>query len=145
MINVNFGRNQTLLEACRPLQEYAWFVDKVRSKQESIENLEEAIDAALDGMPDDFILKPFLIANKAEVKRMSITEYDEARTFAELREESYEQGVEKGFEKGIEKGIEKGVLKTLIGLVTKGTLTISQAAEEADMTVAEFKAATGLN
>jgi len=42
-------------------------------------------------LPDDSLIKPFLLANKAEVKRMCITEYDEARTFAEQREEGREE------------------------------------------------------
>ena len=63
---------------------------------------------------------------------MCITEYDEARTFAEQREE------------GREDGREVGILATLIGLVKKGILTLAQAAEETHMTVAEFEAKTGL-
>ncbi|MCM1524854.1 MAG: Rpn family recombination-promoting nuclease/putative transposase [Ruminococcus sp.] len=59
-----------------------------------------------------------------------------------------EKGIEKGFEKGIkqgiEDGIEKGVLKTLIGLVKDGILTIADAAKRANMTVSEFENKTGL-
>ena len=101
-----------------------------------MENLEEAVDAALEELPDDSLIKPFLVANKAEVKRMCITEYDEAKTFAEQREE--------GREEGRREGREEGILATLIGLVKKGILTLAQAAEEAHMTVAEFEAKTGL-
>ena len=86
-----FGHNKALLDACKPLKEYAWFVDKVRSYQQTMETLEEAVDAALEELPDDSLIKPFLVANKAEVKRMCITEYDEARTFAEQREEGREE------------------------------------------------------
>ena len=45
----------------------------------------------------------------------------------------------------IAEGIEEGVLKTLIGLVKDGILTLSDAAKRADMTVPEFKKKTGLN
>lgn len=38
------------------------------------------IDFALDSMPDDSLIKSFIIANRGEVKRMFITEYDEAAT-----------------------------------------------------------------
>jgi predicted HTH domain antitoxin len=55
---------------------------------------------------------------------MCITEYDEARTFAEQRED--------------------GALDILVNLIKKGLLTLAQAAEEAHMTVAEFEAKTGL-
>ena len=102
----------------------AWFVEKVRSNQQTMETLEEAIDAALEELTDDSLIKPFLMANKAEVKRMCITEYDEARTFAEQREE--------------------GVLDTLVNLVKKGLITLAQAAEEAHMSVSEFESQTGL-
>ena len=75
-------------------------------------------------MPDDFLIKPFLLANRAEVKNMCITEYDEERTRAEQREED--------------------ALDILTSLVKKGLLTLAQAAEEAQMSVAEFEAKTGL-
>ena len=91
MINIDFGHNKALLDACKPLKQYAWFVDKVRSYQQTMETLEEAVDASLEELPDDSLIKPFLVANKAEVKRMCITEYDEARTFAEQREEGREE------------------------------------------------------
>ena len=136
MININFGHNKALLDACKPLKEYAWFVDKVRSYQQTMETLEEAVDAALEELPDDSLIKQFLVANKAEVKRMCITEYDEARTFAEQREE--------GKAEGREEGREEGVLATLIGLVKDGILTVVDAAKRANMTVADFEAKTGL-
>ena len=41
-------------------------------------------------------------------------------------------------------GLEEGVLKTLVGLVKKGLLTVAQAAEEANMSVPEFENKTGL-
>ena len=128
--------NKALLDACKPLKEYAWFVDKVRSYQQEMETLEEAVDAILEELPDDSLIKPFLVANRAEVKRMCITEYDEARTFAEQREE--------GKAEGREEGREEGVLATLIGLVKDGILTVVDAAKRANMTVDDFEAKTGL-
>ena len=136
MININFGHNKALLDACKPLKEYAWFVDKVRSYQQEMETLEEAVDATLEELPDDSLIKPFLVANKAEVKRMCNTEYDEARTFAEQREE--------GKAEGREEGREEGVLATLIGLVKDGILTVVDAAKRANMTVDDFEAKTPL-
>ena len=127
MINVNYGHNKELMEACKPLEEYAFFIDRVRMYQKDSDNLEEAIDKAVEDLPDNSMIKQFLMINKAEVKRMCITEYDEERTLNETREE----------------GREEGALQTLIKLVTKGILTLSQAAEEADMTVAEFEAKCG--
>ena len=47
-------------------------------------------------------------------------------------------------EEGIDIGMSRGVFSTLAGLVKKGILTLSQAAEEANVSVAEFEAQTGL-
>ena len=55
-------------------------------------------------MADENTLRPFLLANRAEVKRMCITEYDEARTFAEQREEGRAEGRAEGREEGREEG-----------------------------------------
>ena len=38
----------------------------------------------------------------------------------------------------------KGIMKTLIDLVKKGILTVPQAADQANLTVEEFEAKTGL-
>ena len=143
MININYGHNKEILNACRPLEEYAWFVDRVRQNQELTETLEEAIDAAIDELVEDSVIKPFLISNRAEVKRMCITEYDEARTFAEQREEGIEIGIEIGIDKGIEIGIDRGIeigsIKMLSSLVKGGVLTIEQAATAANVSVSEFE------
>ena len=49
------------------------------------------------------------------------------------------KGIAKGIAKGKAKGKAEGALETLAGLVKKGLLTVAQAAEEAHMSVAEFK------
>ena len=108
MLNVNYGHNHQLMEICRPLKEYAWFVDRVRFYRKITDTLENAIDRALNDLSEDSLIKPFLMANRSEVKRMCITEYDEERTFAEQREEGFEEGVEKGIAKGLAKGRAEG-------------------------------------
>ena len=44
-----------------------------------MKDLEAAIDAILDEMPDWFIIKKFLLLNKTEVKSMFFTEYDQEK------------------------------------------------------------------
>ena len=129
MININYGHNRELLEACNPLFEYSWFVERVRSNQTESEDLVKAIDKALAEMPDDFLIKPFILANQAEVKNMCITEYDEERTLAYLKEEFKAEGF----------------LEALAGLVKDGLLSLTAAAERAGMSVPEFEVKGGLN
>ena len=47
-------------------------------------------------MPDDFVIKPFLIANQAEVKGMLLTEYDEEAVHQLFFEDGREEGLEEG-------------------------------------------------
>ena len=93
MININYGKNKELMSTCRPLLEYAWFIAEIR-KNNKITGIEAAVDSALYNMPEDFGLKKLLIAHKAEVKQMCITEYNEAETMEQFREEGREEGQE---------------------------------------------------
>ena len=123
MLNVNYGRNRALMEACKPLRDYAWFVDAVRQRQATLNDLDAAVDAALNDMPEESALKAFMTANRAEVKRMCITEYNEVKTLADEREE----------------GRMEGVIETLLSLVHKGLISEERAAEEAHMSVSQFR------
>ena len=75
------------MDTCRPLGEYAWLVDRVRHHQHVLHNFEAAVDAAIDEMPEDFVIRAFLLANRAGVKAMFLTEYDKEREFELLRRE----------------------------------------------------------
>ena len=86
MLNINYGKNRELMEACEPLSEYAWLVETIRRNQKVMRNLEAAIDAAIDEMPDEFVIKRFLLQNKAEVKGMFLTEYDQEKVLAQERQ-----------------------------------------------------------
>ena len=87
MLNVNYGKNQKLMDACEPLKEYAWLVDAVRRHQKEKMDLEAAVDAAVDEMPEDFVIREFIVANRAEVKTMLLTEYNEEKVMEKERQE----------------------------------------------------------
>ena len=94
MININHGHNREMLSKCRPLGEYAWFVAQVRNNQADYSTGEDdaqtgigsAIDKAIDEMPEDFEIKKFITANRAEVKDMCLTEYNEEEAMEMLKE-----------------------------------------------------------
>ena len=88
MLNINYGKNKNLMEACKPLYEYAWLVDRIRYYQKTTKNLETSIDMAINEMPDDFVIKKFLLSNKAEVKGMFLTEWDQEKVLAQERHEA---------------------------------------------------------
>jgi len=94
MLNVNFGRNQELLNACKPLREYAWLVEEVRKNNTSHDEtgMSSAIDKAINEMPNDYVIKPFLEAHRAEVKGMLLTEYNEAEQMELFKEDGRREG-----------------------------------------------------
>lgn len=93
MLNINYGKNKELMEVCEPLNEYAWLVDAIRRYQRELKDLEAAVDAALEEMPDEFMIKRFLLLNKAEVKGMFLTEYDQEKILEQERRNSLQQGI----------------------------------------------------
>ena len=86
MLNINYGKSKTLLDACKPLKEYAWFIAEIRKNQKNMDIM-NAVDKAINDMPGDFEIKPFLEAHRSEVQGMLLTEYDEVETMELFREE----------------------------------------------------------
>lgn len=93
MLNVNYGKNRALMETCQPLCEYAWLVDRVREHQRVLQNLEAAVDASIDEMPDSFVIRTLIEAHRAGVKKMFLTEYDEEKMKEQERKEAFADGV----------------------------------------------------
>jgi len=96
MLNINYGKNQKLMDACEPLKEYAWLVDTVRQNQSEKMELDAAVDAAINEMPDNYMIKPFLNANRSEVKNMFLAEYDEKKVLEMERQEGRAEGRAEG-------------------------------------------------
>ena len=76
--------------------------------------MSSAVDKAIDEMPNDYVIKPFLEAHRAEVKGMLLTEYNEAEQMELFKEDGRKEGRAEGegllaklmtilFEKGLVK------------------------------------------
>ena len=112
MLNVNRDHNEELMKDCRDLKDYAEYVDRVRRYTKKMD-LEEAVERAI------------LEKNRAEVKKVSIYEYDREEHIRMEKQESWEDGLQAGILQGEEKLLCKMIRKKL----EKGK-TISQIAEE---------------
>ena len=108
MLNINYGKNKALMEACRPLREYAWFIDRVRMLQEDKDDLGASVYTAIDQMPEDNMIKPFLLDNRSEVMKMVLTEYDQEKTIEKAVDEGRREGRREGRDEGIEIGLKEG-------------------------------------
>ena len=98
MLNINIDKNRELLEKCRPLYEYSYFVDNVYHYKRKYGNIELAIDKAINKCCEENILKDILIAHKSEVKDMILTEFDEAEYIEMVKKDAREEGREEGRE-----------------------------------------------
>lgn len=108
MLNINYGHNEQLMESCRALKDYSKYVEEWRVAYKKTANEKEATEEAINALSEDSPIKPFLIANKAEVTMSIITEYDEARTMELFKEEYLAAGRAEGLEAGRAEGLEAG-------------------------------------
>lgn len=115
--NINDGMNHELMKNCRILKEYAQFINKIKCYVKETTDIRKAVDRAVTECLEEDILREFLIAHRAEVLDVCLTEYDEERVLTALREEAREDGWAEGREQGIKQGEDK--LARLIAILSK--------------------------
>jgi len=88
------------------------------------------------------------VANRAEVKVMLLTEYNEEKVLKNERKEGWKEGKAEGIEEGKvvgrAEGIAVGKVLAYADLVSDGLLTVDAAAKKAGMTADEFRAECGM-
>lgn len=99
MLNVNAGHNRELLQSCKTLADYAEYTACIRKYAEEMDT-EDAVECAIVECIQEGILEEFLRKNRAEAKRMSIYEYDQARHIRQEREDAWEEGWSEGRDEG---------------------------------------------
>ena len=132
--NLNTGKNDELLERCRPLKEYMIFINKVREySDDKGVDIKTAITKAIDYCIEENIMREFLIKHKAEVFSVCITEFDEKIYEAELREEAREEGREEERIKNI-----LTMISILRGLGLDDSTIAQQISEKFELTPLEI-------
>jgi len=149
MININSGKNDDLLNNCKPLQEYMLLIEAIRKNRSQGMEVEEAVDKAVTYCIDHDILSAFLTKHRAEVIDVCITEYDEQVFVTGIREEGIKEGREEGIKTGRKQGIKEGrkegidigEKKMIFKYVSSGRISLSEGAEDAGMSIDELKEA----
>lgn len=95
MLNINKGRNEAIMEACKTLKDYAEYTFRVRTYAKELP-IESAVERAITECIREGILSDFLSRNRAEAKKVSIYEYDEEKHMRQTREEGKEEGIQEG-------------------------------------------------
>ena len=137
MLNINYGRNKALAEGCKPLQEYAWIVDRIRAYAKEMSK-EDAVDKTISEMSDTFILKPFLLKNKAEVKGMILTEFNEVEHEEFVRSMERAEGIRLGKEEGRAEGRAEGRTEALVNLMKNLSIPLEKAAALLNIPQSEY-------
>lgn len=112
VLNINQGHNEPLLRACRTLHDYSVYTSRVRMYAQQ-SDLETAVERAIEECIREGILADFLSKNRAEVKKVSIYEYDYEKHMRQEREENFEAGREDGLAEGLARGREDGLTEGL--------------------------------
>ncbi len=108
VLNINYGHNQELLNKCKRLSDYSYFIHQVREYLEQEYAIDQAIDCAMDDCIQKEILSDILIANRAEVKSMLLSTFDEKEYRKMLRDEAREEGFKEGRAEGRAEGQKEG-------------------------------------
>lgn len=124
LLNICGDNNKALKEACRTLREYAIFTDKMRKYTKTMD-IETAAERTIEECIREDILREFLTKHRAEVRAVSIFEYDQEKHIRQEREQAWEEGRDSGFAEG-----EKNKLNELIQKKLRKGKTPAQIADE---------------
>ena len=95
VININYKENPEFLEKCAALKDYSYFVELVRSYQQSFP-LQEAIRQAIMKSKEENVLKDYLEEHGSEVENMLMTEYSRELDIEVKCSEAKEDGIIEG-------------------------------------------------
>ncbi|MCD8110413.1 MAG: hypothetical protein LUE14_10010 [Clostridiales bacterium] len=125
VVNVNYGHNEKLMQACETMRGYSAFVDKVRKWQKSKPGL-EGVDEAIDECIREGYLVQFLTKHRLEVRDMAFEEFNAEKYIQQERDYSHQEGNVEGQEEMAKK------------LYQKGYITSTQAAEALEISEGAF-------
>ena len=116
VININYDKNTNIINKCKKLKEYSYFIHLVREyikeykdKVKKEDLIKTSIEKAIKDCIEQNILKEFLKLNSSEVVNMLYTEFDIEKAQEIWTKEAFEDGLEQGIEKGIECGMIKQI------------------------------------
>ena len=109
VININEGRNESIVSRCKKLAEYSFFMSKARDFSRNRGSKEEAIKEVVKYCKKHDILKEFLEIHASEILNMLLTEWNIEDAKEVWHEEAREEGREEGRKEGREEGRKDGL------------------------------------
>lgn len=107
-LNINYGHNKELMDACNTLKDYSLFVSIVRQYIKEIpkdvddkkEAVRQAISSAIDKCIANGILSLFLTNHRAKVQEATMWDYNEELHLKNVKQEGYDEGYDTGYDNG---------------------------------------------
>ena len=109
VLNINYNKDNELLENCKPLEEYTLFVETVRRHVKL--DAENGFKNAIKECIQNDILRDYLERKSREVMNMLIAEYDYDTDIAVQREEERETAFAEGRSEGFSAGSRQKALE----------------------------------
>lgn len=111
VININLTAGHAILEQCRPLYEYSWFIQKIKDYSQKNLNRDTAIKLAIQDCIQAGIFANFVQEHGLEAVNMLFTQIN--------LEDAKKVWYREAFEDGEESGEARGEMLTLIKLVCR--------------------------
>ena len=102
MININTDKGKSLLEKCNVLNDYEYFVEKVRDLKKKYKelSLQDILTLSITECRKEERLSTYLARKNTEVLNMIFGEYDYDTDIKVQRREAFEDGERRGLQKG---------------------------------------------
>lgn len=103
-INLNKGKNDDLLEKCKPLSGYMRLINTIRENEAKGMEIKQAIDMAVQSCINDHenVLREFLRVHRSEVLSVCLTEYNHEVYTESVKEEGRAEGRAQARAEGLE-------------------------------------------
>ena len=129
VINITYKEHRKILEECRPLRDYSFFVHRVNDNQKRGMTLDEAVREAIKYCIEHDVMKGFLEAHREEVLKMFALQWDADEEKKVIREEGREEGRGEGRAEGLAEGETKGKAEAARSLMETLNCTKEKAME----------------
>ena len=127
--NINYEVGGELLQKCRPLEEYSYFIAAIQQNLAQGMDKETAVLSAMTHCQTKGIMKEFWQAHRGEVYPMINLQWNE--------EDARKSYIAQGFEQGMGRGQETERVNSIRTIAAKLNLTVTQAMEMLDIPFAE--------
>lgn len=138
ILNINYGHNKKLLSNCKTLSDYGILIKKINDYKQKYNDINAAIENAIDYCIEHDVLKDFLLERKTEAMHTLLTEYDEKKTMEYLRQDAYDDGFVKGESTGFTKGENQLMVSLICKKLSKGK-SVNQIADDLEEDVSKIK------